>query len=117
MRVITNQGKETQMEEEPINRTEHDPWRDAWDAVPRDGPGVFVIDTEAFDRRQVRGRWIDPTAEPALIELQLQELLGRWPEPGSWAVVDQVGVGEATLPEHLSISAVTRLTPEDGACS
>jgi hypothetical protein len=114
---MANQGKEKQMEQQPRNQEEHDPWRDAWDAVPRDGPGLFVIDTAAYDCEQVRGRWIDPTAEPALIELQLQELLGRWPEPGSWAVVDQVGLGEVMVPEVLDLDAVSRLTPEDGARS
>lgn len=74
-----------------------------WNAVPRDGPAVFVVDVEVADREgRVQGRWIDPTGTREEIERQLGELLGRASDEGTWAVVDQVGLGPLMVPEVLA---------------
>lgn len=82
-----------------------------WDAVPRDGPAVFVIDTRAFDEEgTIHGRWLDPTLGPGVLHLQVTELLGREPEEGTWAIVDQVGLGKLMAPESVSIAELALLT-------
>lgn len=89
---------------------------EAWEASPRDGPAVFVVDTAVFDQGTVRGRWINPNDDPAVVGEQLAELLGRLPEEGSWAVVDQQGLGPIMMPETLAVPelrvAVDELTAE-----
>lgn len=89
---------------------------EAWEASPRDGPAVFVVDTAAFDQGTIRGRWINPNDDAAVVNEQLAELLGRQPEEGSWAVVDQVGLGAVMMPETLAVDelrvAVDELTAQ-----
>lgn len=83
-----------------------DGWN-AWEAAPRDGPGIFVIDTVALDRGgQLHGRWLDPTSEPETLRAQVRELLGREPVEGSWAIVDQVELGPVMAPETLAVDEV-----------
>lgn len=76
---------------------------EAWEASPRDGPAVFVVDTTALDQGRVRGCWIDPNDDPGLVSAQLAALIGRPPEAGSWAVVDQLGLGPVMMPETLAV--------------
>jgi hypothetical protein len=76
---------------------------EAWDAVPRDGPAVFVVDTDALDRHQcLRGRWLDLAASPEIIDTALGELLGRPVEEAGWAIVDQIGLGPRMAPQVVS---------------
>lgn len=89
-----------------------DGW-EAWDAVPRDGPAVFVVDTKVFDTdSRVRGRWLDPSASAGALREQLRQLLGRDPEPGSWAIIDQVGLGPLMAPETLAIEEMAGIIEE-----
>ncbi len=74
---------------------------EAWNAAPRDGPAVFVVDAAAFDRGDVVGIWIDPYEQPDVVCEQLTELLGHEPEPGTWAIVDQTGVGPLMMSEEV----------------
>jgi len=101
MEKIGNNKKCSRMESEVS-----DGW-EAWDAVPRDGPAVFVIDTTAFDQGTVRGRWLDVSAGKEALHDGLTELLGREPEEGAWAIVDQIGLGELMAPETMSIANLT----------
>ncbi len=82
-----------------------DGWR-AWEAAPRDGPGIFVVDAAAFDDGRIQGRWLDPDAEPEVLYEQVRELLGREPVEGAWAVIDQVGLGPLMVPETMGIDEV-----------
>lgn len=83
----------------------------AWEAAPRDGPGIFVIDTLAFDQGgELRGRWVDPTGAPETLRAQVRELLGREPVAGSWAIIDQVGLGPVMAPETLAVDEVATVT-------
>lgn len=76
---------------------------DAWDAVPRDGPAVFVIDTGVLDGEgRVYGRWIDLAVGRTAVLGQLNDLLGVDPTPTEWAIVDQVGLGDRMAPEVVS---------------
>jgi len=88
-----------------------DGW-EAWDAVPRDGPSVFVVDTKAFDHGVVRGRWLDVSADGAALHDQLTELLGREPEEGSWAIIDQVGLGALMVPETMPTSGLSTVVAD-----
>lgn len=88
-----------------------DGW-EAWDAVPRDGPAVFVVDTIAFDHGTVRGRWLDVRDDHAALHAELTKLLGREPEEGAWAIVDQIGLGELMAPETMSIANLTTVAED-----
>ena len=79
-----------------------DGW-EAWDAVPRDGPAVFVIDTAAADHGVVHGRWLMIADGQTGWHANLTDLLGREPDEGSWAVVDQIGLGPVMAPETMSV--------------
>ncbi len=98
--------QEPEMTEERI-----DGWK-AWEAAPRDGPGIFVIDTAALDAGELRGRWLDPTADPETLRGQVQELLGREPVECSWAIVDQVGLGPVMVPETLAVDEVATVVQD-----
>lgn len=81
---------------------------DAYDAVPRDGPAVFIIDTEALDRDdELRGAWLDPSCSPEALICQIEELTGRRSHDGGWAVIDQVGLGPIMIDEQPSVLALT----------
>lgn len=86
-------------------------WFDQWDAAPRDGPAVFIVDTATYDRHGTPwGRWIDPTREPEAVRSDIEECVGiELTEAGQWAVVDQIGLGDAMIPEQLSIDALVHL--------
>ncbi|HSH59422.1 MAG TPA: hypothetical protein VK988_07230, partial [Acidimicrobiales bacterium] len=84
-------------------------------AAPRDGPGLFVIDTRAFDNAgEIRGRWLDPDVEPEVLYDQVRQLLGREPVEGAWAVIDQVGLGPLMVPETMAIDEVAAVIRELG---
>lgn len=87
---------------------------EAWEAIPRDGPAVFVIDTAAFDRGVIRGRWIEVAEDDAELQAALTELLGQKPEEGSWAVVDQIGLGPVMAPETMAVSELATVESELG---
>jgi hypothetical protein len=80
---------------------------DRWNAVPRDGPAVFVIGGDSPSC--VMGDWIDPTAATEQVADAVAVATGQPPEIGSWAVVDQTGLGAELLPEHLSIESLVRI--------
>ncbi len=102
------------VEGEARGQAQPEGWR-AWEAAPRDGPGIFVVDTRVLDRDgEVRGRWLDPNVEPEVLYHQLQTLLGREPVEGTWAVIDQVGLGPLMLPETLDVDEV-RLSVKEAA--
>jgi hypothetical protein len=85
-----------------------DPWLDAYDAVPRDGPAVFVMDTASpAHEGPPRGRWLDPTQPADVLHRQIGEVVGD--SSNGWAIIDQVGLGPIMVPEQLSLSALSRL--------
>lgn len=101
---------------EQDNRSEWEPidggW-DAWDAVPRDGPAVFVIDTQQLKAEgRVHGRWIDLRDEPRVIRGQLSELVGQRCRSDGWAIVDQVGLGPRMAPEQVSVEELAGLAEQ-----
>lgn len=86
-------------------------WLDEWEASPRDGPAVFVVDAAAFDQYGTRwGRWIDPTQPAEVVEREIEEVIGiEGTADGNWAIIDQTGLGEAMIPEQLAVTALHRL--------
>lgn len=82
-----------------------DGWSE-WDAVPRDGPAVFIVDRRAWDEGTVRGRWCNPLAPAHEVRAQIGELLGSEAAEQEWAIVDQVGLGPLMLPELLRADAL-----------
>ena len=85
---------------------------EAWDAVPRDGPAVFVVDTAALDHGIVSGRWLEVTDDQDGLHAELSHLLGREPEEGTWAVVDQVGLGPVMAPEVMTVNELTTISDD-----
>lgn len=81
-----------------------------WDAPPRDGPAVLVINSEILDEEgRLSGRWIDPTAGRDQVRKDIADASNAHPDdPREWAVVDQIGLGPQMLPEHLSVGALMR---------
>ena len=85
----------------------------AWDAVPRDGPAIFLVETKAFDQGQVQGVWIRQHAEQDLQREQLIEL-SAFTATGQYAVIDQIGLS-VMMPEHFSAGEVDELGEIGGA--
>ncbi len=79
---------------------------EAWEAAPRDGPAVFIVDAEAWDQGVIRGRWCDPYLPVEQITEQVEALLGRPTTDGSWAIVDQVGLGGRMMEEQSPLEAL-----------
>jgi hypothetical protein len=87
----------------------------AWNALPRDGPAVFVIDTDALSEEgRLHGRWLDPTVGAATFGLEVAKLIGHRPDADNWAIVDQVGLGEAMLPETFELPELDAVIAETG---
>ena len=89
-------------------QTEHGGFN-AWDAVPRDGPAVFIIDIARLDNEErLHGRWIDLDGSPAAVAAQVAEATGG-AGAGSWAIVDQTGLGTRMVPEDFPLSELPGL--------
>ncbi len=87
---------------------------DAWDAIPRDGPAVFVLDVHRLDAGTVHGAWL--SVDPERFTAGLRALLGRSALNG-WAIVDQVGLGERMIPEHFPLDALRTVFGDVGGAS
>jgi hypothetical protein len=72
---------------------------EAWDAVPRDGPAVFIVDTAALDSGELHGCWFDPTLPVDILSEQLRRFVGAELTEGRIAVVDQIGLGPLMMSE------------------
>ncbi len=83
----------------------------AWDAVPRDGPAVFIADRNRLDHdNTILGAWVNPTDSHDNIHQTLIRALGAEAvNRGDWVVVDQVGLGPTMLPEQLSTADLVYL--------
>jgi len=91
------------------NNHAHETGWEAWDAVPRDGPAVFIVDTRALDQEgQLRGRWISLEQDETAIVSCIEGVLGRPPDDG-WAIVDQVGLGRRMVPADLTVGELPDL--------
>lgn len=75
----------------------HDPSVDAYDAVPRDGPAIFIARTNGHETSQpIGGRWVDLR----LGESALRAELADHPSAAGWFVLDQLDCGPEMIPEH-----------------
>lgn len=82
---------------------------DAYDAVPRDGPAVFVADIARLDRGELHGQWIGLDQSAADIAENISRVTERSPVDGSWAIVDQCRLGSTMCDEDLTFDGLTRL--------
>lgn len=74
-----------------------DPQLDAYDAVPRDGPAIFIARSDGHEQNQpIDGRWVDLR----LGESALQAELAGHPSAAGWMVLDQLDCGPEMIPEH-----------------
>jgi hypothetical protein len=72
-----------------------------WDAVPRDGPAIFVVDRHAWERRDTDGVWVGTDESGFAIAARLTRQLGKPVAIENLVIVDQIGVGPAQLDEDL----------------
>lgn len=92
----------TQEQDDERGREINEGW-DAWNAVPRDGPAVFVVDLQAMETQgRVHGRWMNPMRKSEEVTAELREVLGREPDVNTWAVIDQVDLGPRMIPDTLA---------------
>lgn len=75
---------------------------DAYDAVPRDGPAVFVATTHPDDGEALRGQWISIDRSTQDVRRDIVDAVGvAAVAAGTWRVIDQVHLGHHMLPEDL----------------
>jgi hypothetical protein len=76
----------------------YDPRVDAYDAVPRDGPAIFVArsNDQGEPDQPIDGRWVDLR----LGESALQAELAGHPSVAGWFVLDQLDCGPEMIPEQ-----------------
>lgn len=72
-----------------------------YEAVPRDGPAVFLANVAALERGELSGAWVRLDQPATQLVSALAHLIGD--RPDHWAVVDQVGVGSTAVDEDASI--------------
>src|SRR5262245_33185090 len=87
--------------------TQPDPMMDAWDAVPRDGPAIFIA--TCIDDRPVAGAWVTANQPEPYFLAELAFLLHEpldARERREWVVLDQVGIAEPMLPERLNLAGL-----------
>jgi hypothetical protein len=77
---------------------------DARDAVPRDGPAVFVADRRALDAGIIHGQWVNPLTPPDELRNQLRTRLGHEAADDTWTIIDQVGLGQRMIDENPGIA-------------
>jgi hypothetical protein len=81
-----------------------------YDAIPRDGPAVFVALRRALDiGAGLAGAWIDTDQTPDAIAAGIEEVTGRAWQLGGWAIVDQVGLGQVAVDEDCPPRELGRL--------
>ncbi len=91
---------------QPNFERQSDPLLDAWDALPR-GPAIFIATLDGD--RPTRGTWVSLDQPERYFFGELDLLLS---EPADnqqnrqWLILDQIGIGEAMLPERLSLAAL-----------
>lgn len=77
-------------------------WRpeaaDGHDAVPRDGPAIYLADAAVLHAGRLIGRWVRLDTPLAEVAEEVGQLVGE--RPDNWVVIDQVGIGEAMLDEQ-----------------
>jgi hypothetical protein len=83
---------------------------DAWDAVPRDGPALFIARLDAG--RPTAGTWVRTDQPERFTADELASLLGEplaTRQQREWVVLDQIGLDEPMLPETLNLSGLQQL--------
>lgn len=87
----------------------HDVALDSYEAVPRDGPAVFVADTTKLDQGELHGKWIGLDQSAADIAENISRVTDRSPIDGGWAIVDQSRLGATMCDEDITFDGLTRL--------
>lgn len=82
----------------------------SYDAVPRDGPAVFVAHSRAIDLgAALIGAWIGADQAPEQIATGIEVVTGQVWRRGGWAIVDQVGLGPLAVDEDCPPEEIGRL--------
>lgn len=88
--------------------------RHGYDAVPRDGPAVFVADIKGFDESgDYVGNWIRLDRPNQEVQEELRAVVNGQPE--RFAIIDQVDMGPVMVDEDASLPELLDLADEAGA--
>ena len=82
-------------------------------------PRIYVACLAAYNNDKLHGEWIDADQDPEDIQVQINEMLRRSPEPDAeeYAIHDYEEFGGFSVDEHESIedvSEMARMTAEHG---
>jgi len=74
-------------------------------------PRIYVACLAAYNAGTLHGEWIDANQSAEEIELAIQAMLARSPEPGAeeWAIHDHEGFCGVNVTEHESVASVAEL--------
>lgn len=87
--------------------------RQGYDAVPRDGPAVFVADVKVFDESgDYVGRWIRLDRSSREVQEELRAMVSGQAE--RFAIIDQVDMGPVMVDEYASLPELLQLADEAG---
>lgn len=98
------------MEQQLTYQAQPDSLFDAWDAVPRDGPALFIATCD--DGRPVAGTWVRTDQPEHFFRGELALLLNEplaTRDQRDWLVLDQIGIGETMTPERVNLSGLYQL--------
>src|SRR5262245_37684230 len=80
----------------------------SYDAVPRDGPAVFVANTDVLDEDGTAdGAWLDASSPPDVLKAGIEFVTGQAAGLGGWAVIDQVGLGPIAVDEDWPLAQLS----------
>lgn len=75
-----------------------DGWQ-RYDAVPRDGPAVFVVEADSWDNGEIDGVWVNASVSPEEVAERFSQVTSRPVDFDQLVVVDQVGLGPQMVDE------------------
>jgi hypothetical protein len=87
---------------------------EGYDAVPRDGPAVFVADRTRLAAGDLFGRWVRLDQTIGGIALEVSLVTDQPAAEGGWTILDQAQLGEVMCDEALTFDGLTRLAEQVG---
>lgn len=81
---------------------------EGYDAVPRDGPAVFIAARQRLDETgEPLGLWLRLDRPAKVVACLLRALVGDQPE--RWSVIDQIDLGNEMVDEQTSVAELLAL--------
>lgn len=79
-----------------------------FDAVPRDGPAVFIVNRAAFDRGELVGGWLPVSDDVEAMTTAVEDIIGDTIESSrrSWIIIDQIDMGGTMIDEDAPLDTL-----------